>query len=94
MEKANNNPYNPFKMIGSYIGIIIFLLLKPFLYNIPILKYIVILPYTLLFTISRKWDGFTGYLIMTIINSLPVTLMGFFVGWGIHYLIKKRRAES
>ena len=65
--------YNPFKLAGSYIGLIL----------LP-------LAFQILFYLESQKAGFIG---MAILPSIIVTIIlipiGFFVGWGIHLLIRR-----
>lgn len=66
--------YNPFKMWGSYIGIVIGFIANPLLNFIPIAK---VIAFDLSQNLSITYGAFFGI------------IFGFFIGWGIHSLIRK-----
>ena len=70
---SKRKSYNPFKMWGSYVGAIIFIMMPPILFlSLP-------LPET------------TSSLIFDFIGDLISAVIGFFIGWGIHSLIRRLR---
>lgn len=77
---AKKKSYNPFKMWGSYAGIIL-----SFVYHYFSLKYFLPDLYDV-FILFRQyvWAG-----LPKIYAEIPITIFGFLIGWGIHSLIRR-----
>jgi len=75
--------YNPFKMWGSWIGLII-------------LSTLLFIPYILAVISTGCESGpehgaeACGYtLVMALYGAIPMAIVGFLIGWGIHSLIRR-----
>ena len=74
MTEEIKKSYNPFKMWGSLVGLILFPLILTSLSAQD--------PFSGIFTVE-------GQLEITIIAYLVYAIVGFLIGWGIHSLIRK-----
>lgn len=79
--------YNPFKMLGSWVGAVIC--------SLPLLSGLIFPKYFLLFLMKinliyywESWCHEAGCGFFTL-GTLPI--LGFLIGWGIHSLIRKLR---
>lgn len=72
---------NPFKMLGSWIGAII-----PFVFFIVYWNFFICVP-------EGGDFGVKGCIILTSIEGVAATILGFLVGWIIHILIRKVRGR-
>jgi hypothetical protein len=83
--------YNPFKMWGSYVGLVLFIVLRHPIYyfnlsckdcfsaTVPSLS--------MLFTDPFGFFTANGY----VIGFFNYAIIGFLIGWGIHSLIRSLR---
>jgi hypothetical protein len=82
MEEQIKKSYNPFKMWGSYVGVIIFTLFFAYTNrwnDAPFPQKITNLIKGILF-----FDGWNGF-----IMSFLILVIGFIIGWAIHSLIRR-----
>jgi hypothetical protein len=89
--------YNPFKMWGSYVGLVAGLIYGIF----GVLTYIGegmtsgvtnnIFTFTvyILIELFPTLSGMTGFITWVIINSTLTMVIGFLLGWAIHSLVRK-----
>ena len=81
--KMKNN-YNPFKMLGSYVGAIVALFIP-----IPLFSPwggILFRPMILVFFMGNSFFN-----LLVLMYLIPVLIIGFLIGYGIHSLIRRLR---
>lgn len=86
--------YNPFKMWGVYLGIVLAIVLSALAYNasgfdaliyfLPLLPLLYVFSLVGLTIVDLAIEGFLALLLVYIVY-------GFFVGWGIHSLVRALR---
>jgi hypothetical protein len=101
MKKKKTN-YNPFKMLGSWIGMIIYpslIFLPALIQNNETIRtiflYTIYLPVTIILKLSiPKTGGLEniGLAIMILIITTPI--IGFLIGWGIHSYIRRKKTKQ
>jgi hypothetical protein len=89
-----NKSYNPFKMYGSWIGLIAYLILGYTLVNYNnVFVDIILAPAYPLFTLIMNlfFPDSNSIVIYRTVLYISLIITGFLIGWVIHALIRKFR---
>ncbi|MFH1240219.1 MAG: hypothetical protein V1672_03300 [Candidatus Diapherotrites archaeon] len=89
--------YNPFKMGGSWIGLILYLsiIFIALQTEIPALSYFLFYPINLSFLLGLILffcpECLVMHLLVKVILLILSAIVGFLLGWGIHSLVRRFR---